>query len=139
VVVGVALLIGLLVTTLNAILEFHERVSALPMWLRVPLVAACALVLVGIAWFAWRFTRGRGDPSTRPRDVPTRETVDARLESLRRREAETAALEAELAELDRRRATGEIHVAVFGEISTGKSSLIRALAPSAAPDVDLRG
>ena len=32
-----------------------------------------------------------------------------------------------------------MHVALFGEISTGKSSLIRALAPDAAPDVDVRG
>jgi GTP-binding protein EngB required for normal cell division len=137
--IAAALLVGLLVSTLNGVLELYARVSDLPLWLRAPLVTACALVLVGIAWFAWRFARGRPGPSTRPRDVPTRESVDTRIDILRKRHAETAALEAELADLDRRRATEEVYVAVFGEVSTGKSSLIRALAPAAAPDVDVRG
>ena len=139
VVIGVALLVGLLVTTLNGILELYARVAELPLWLRAPLIAACALVLAGIAWFAWRFVRGTPQPPARPREMPTREAVDARLERLREREAETAALEAELRELDRRRATEEVYAAVFGEVSTGKSSLIRALAPDAAPDTDVRG
>jgi GTP-binding protein EngB required for normal cell division len=69
----------------------------------------------------------------------SRSEVETRLDHLRARKTETAALEAELVELDRRRASGEVHVALFGEISTGKSSLIRALAQDAEPDVDVRG
>ena len=46
--------------------------------------------------------------------------------------ADTAALQAELEELDRRARSEELYVAVFGEISAGKSSLIRALVPDAA-------
>ena len=38
--------------------------------------------------------------------------------------ADTAAIRNELAELRRRRDAGEIHVAMFGEISTGKSALV---------------
>lgn len=139
IVIGVAVLVGLLVTTLNGILELYARVAELPLWLRVPLIATCALVLVGICWFAWRFAHGKRLPPTRPREIPTRAAVDTRIDRLRERHAETAALEAELIELDRRRATDEVYAAVFGEVSTGKSSLIRALAPDAAPDIDVRG
>jgi hypothetical protein len=45
----------------------------------------------------------------------------------------------ELAELKNRRATGEVYVALFGEISSGKSSLVRALLPHAAVEVSARG
>ncbi len=139
VLIGAALLIGLLITTLNGVLELYARIAALPLWLRLPLIAACALALLLIAWFAWRFMRGGRKVESRSRAVPTREVVDVRIERLRQRHAETRELEAELAELDRRRSSEEVYVAVFGEISTGKSSLIRALAPQAAPDIDVRG
>lgn len=55
--------------------------------------------------------------------------------------ARDAALAArgELAELDARRAAGTVQVALFGEISSGKSSLLRALAPAAAAAVGVTG
>lgn len=137
--VGGAILIGLLVATLNSLLEFYQRLVELPPWLRLPLVAAAAAALLALAWLLWRLAR----PTRRSAQVSStpvsRGEVDARIDALRERRAETAALEAELAELDRRRAAGEVYVALFGEISTGKSSLIRALAPQAMPAVDVRG
>lgn len=137
--VGAVLLLGFLVATLNGLLEFYERVAAMPPWLRVPLLAAGTAALAAVGLLLWRLAR----PSSKAggaKPIPvSRAEVDARVDALRGRRVETAALEAELAELDRRRAAGEVHVALFGEISTGKSSLIRALAPEAASDVDVRG
>lgn len=49
------------------------------------------------------------------------------------------AVRRELDELIKRRAAGEIIVAVFGEISVGKSSMIRALLPGTEIAVDVRG
>jgi len=136
---GAALLLGLVVATLNSLLELYQRLAAMPVWLRLPLVAAGALAVAAFAWLLWRLAR----PTRRAApDAPlpaSRAAVDARVEALRERGAEIGALEAELAELDRRRASGDLHVALFGEISTGKSSLIRALAPQARAEVDVRG
>ena len=137
--IGVALLLGLVVATLNSLLEFYEHVAAMPIWLRAPLILIGALVLGALLWLLWRLARPARRTALNAAVPVSRSEVEQRIDALRERHAETAALEAELAELDRRRTSGEIHVALFGEISTGKSSLIRALAPQAASEVDVRG
>jgi len=137
--IGTALLLGLVVATLNSLLEFYQRLAAMPLWLRLPLILAGTLALVALGWLLWRIARPAGKTSLKAPIPVSRSEVDARLALLRQRKAETAVLEAELAELDRRRGSGEVYVALFGEISTGKSSLIRALAPTAAPEIDVRG
>jgi GTPase SAR1 family protein len=137
--VGAALLLGLVVATLNGLFEFYQRWQAMPFWLRVPSIIVAALVLGALCWLLWRLARPSAT-SMFGASVPlSRGDVEARIESLRERQADTTALEAELVELDRRRVTGEVYVALFGEISTGKSSLIRALAAQTAPAVDVRG
>ncbi len=137
--VAAALVLGLLVATVNSVLEFYQRLAELPLWLRAPLVILAAAVLAGLAWLFWRLARpARVTPLDAPIPV-SRAEVDARVAALRERQVETRALEAELVELDRRRAGGEVHVALFGEISSGKSSLIRALAPAADSPIDVRG
>lgn len=137
--IGAALLLGLLVATLNSLLEFYQRLAELPLWLRLPLIVAGAALLSGIAWLLWRLARpARTSTLIAPAPV-SRAEVDTRVAALRERQVDTATLEQELAELDRRRLSGKLYVALFGEISTGKSSLIRALAPAAAPDIDVRG
>jgi GTP-binding protein EngB required for normal cell division len=137
--IGAALALGLVVATLNGVLELYERLADLPLALRVPLVALGAALLGGFGWLLWRLARPAGRSAVSSAPPVSRDEVEQRIDALRARKAETAALEAELVELDRRRAAGEVYVAMFGEISTGKSSLIRALAPDADIDVDVRG
>ena len=133
-------LIALAVSTLNSALELYERVSSMPLWLRLPLGLVLVLVVAALAVLAWRLWR---TPASRQRNAtrsaPSRDQVDEQLQQLRQRAVETSALQQELEELDRRRLSGDCHVAVFGEISTGKSSLIRALASQSAPDIDVLG
>ncbi|HEY6941249.1 GTPase, partial [Dokdonella sp.] len=137
---GAALLLGLVVMTLNGVLEFYQRLVDLPLWLRIPLLVAAVAFAGAFGWLLWRLARPARHPAAAPAAPPvSRAEVDTRIARLRERAVETAALEAELVELDRRRASGELYVALFGEISTGKSSLIRALAPDAAPAIDVRG
>ncbi|MEO6295666.1 MAG: GTPase [Dokdonella sp.] len=138
-VLGAALLLGLVVTTLNNLLELYQRLAAMPIWLRAPLIVAAALALGSLGWLLWRLARPTRKTSLISTTPLSRADVDVRIDALRIRQVETAALEAELTELDRRRLSGELYVALFGEISTGKSSLIRALAPEAAPEIDVRG
>jgi len=45
---------------------------------------------------------------------------------------------AEIAEQRRRKSNGEIYIAIYGEVSSGKSSLVRAMLPGARVEVDPR-
>jgi hypothetical protein len=89
-------------------------------------------------WIGWRLLRPR--PRTKkPVAVPTRTDVQERVASLRELGADTHALESELLELDKRRSEGEFHLALFGEISAGKSSVVQALAPTSDVVTDVLG
>ena len=139
--IAAIVLVWLAIGMINGLLEFYERVAALPLLVRVPLIIIVAAVLGGAGWLAWKLLRPspRRSGSRKIDAVPDRQTIEARVADLRDRDADAASLEQELLELDRRRLSGECHVALFGEISTGKSSLIRCLASAAAPEVDVIG
>ena len=110
----------------------------LPGWAQTIVAVVVAATTVAIAWAAFRLL---GPRRRTPVVVvaPTRADVDARVESLRQHNADTGALQAELQELDRRARSEELYVALFGEISAGKSSVIRALAPGVAVEADVLG
>lgn len=140
-VLAVIVFIWLAIGMINGLLEFHQRLLALPLLVRIPLIGGVAAAFAGVSWLAWKLLR----PSARrsgPRNksaMPDRQLIETRVAELAVRNADVASLEQELIELDRRRQSGECHVAVFGEISTGKSSLIRSLAAKSAPEVDVLG
>ncbi|HEY4139331.1 MAG TPA: GTPase, partial [Casimicrobiaceae bacterium] len=109
-----------------------------PPWLQIIVGVIVAVVIVAAIVFARRILRPRRRKKI-PAAAPTRAEVDLRLIALRDRNAETAALQSELEELDRRARSDELYVAVFGEISAGKSSLIRALTNDADAQIDVIG
>ena len=85
-----------------------------------------------------------GQPASRSRAVvpvkpPDEASLRQRLEHSEAAGVAVDSIRRELEELQRRRAAGEIIVAVFGEISAGKSSLVRALLPGSDIAVDVRG
>jgi GTP-binding protein EngB required for normal cell division/uncharacterized protein (DUF697 family) len=124
--------------------------SALNVWARLgegPRVllwgyVGMLVLLAGAAiWLVFRLVVRR-KPRTRPerpREGLTRADIEARL-----RDAESAGVDIsqareELQELAERQATGSVHLCFFGEISTGKSSLIKALVPEADVAIDVVG
>lgn len=133
----VALALLLLLT--DTALSVWERLTAAPAWVRYGWIGAVSAVTVLATWLAWRWLRPA--PESRPEAERTR--VDA--EALDRALADSAAagvdVEAarrELEEQERRKAGGEVYIAVYGEVSTGKSSLVRALLPEADAPADPR-
>lgn len=132
-----AALLWLLFAAAERALALAQRFLALPGWLQwtlgVALLLFAALGLLALWWLV-RPRRRR-----RPLPAPDRGSLEQRIGQLRERGADTGTLSAELGELDRRRATARVYVALFGEISTGKSSLIRALDPQARIATDARG
>ena len=134
---AIAALSWLLFAAADRALALAQRFLTLPTWLQWTLglvLLAFALVGLGVLWWLLRPRRKR-----RPVPAPDRGSLEHRIGQLRERGTDTAALNAELSELDRRRSSARVYVALFGEISSGKSSLIRALAPQALAASDVRG
>ncbi len=132
-----ATLLWLLLAAAERALALAQRFLALPGWLQWTLgtaLAAFAGIGLMVLWWLLRPRRPRRAAAT-----PDRGTLEQRIDQLHERGADTGTLSAELSELDRRRGTARVYVALFGEISTGKSSLIRALAPHADAASDVRG
>lgn len=121
------------------VLELWQQLLALPWPLLLVFVAlliavACAGLLITL-WL-WR---SRPHESTRA-SRPTRRELDAdtmqqHLQAAQRQGVDTAAAEREFGQaLD---PAGALRLALFGEVSSGKSSLIRALLPEAEVSVDV--
>jgi len=126
-------LVVLLVITDTA-LSVWQRIENTPGWFLVlwPLVIVGAAGFVG--WKVWRLFSS--EPVKREEPVDTGPVDEGRLRTALT-EAESAGVavgsaQGELRELDRRRGQAAVYVAFFGEIGSGKSSLIEALVPGAS-------
>jgi len=138
-----AALLWALFGVLRGAISLWQALRDLPGWAQAGVCAVIVAVVVGMAWLAWRILRPR-PRKLAPVAAPTRAQVDERVARLNEQRADTATLQAELEELDRRARSEELYVAVFGEISAGKSSMIRALATGTldagtAPQTDVLG
>jgi predicted GTPase len=138
VLVSVVALFLVLVATDTA-LSVWQRLADAPWWLQ----AGYFLLLFGFsaaaAVVAWRWMRPKG--KRRDREAggrPSEQSLqDSLLESAREGVDVSAALQ-EISEQRRRKESGEVHLALFGEVSTGKSSLVNALLPEAGAATDAR-
>jgi GTP-binding protein EngB required for normal cell division/uncharacterized protein (DUF697 family) len=125
--------------------------SALNVWARLSegprvFLYGYATIMVALAvlalWLVWRLVVRRAIAPSGVREAATplsREDIEGRL-----REAESAGVDVsgaqrELQELASRQQLGAVHLCFFGEISTGKSSLIKALVPDADVRIDVVG
>jgi GTP-binding protein EngB required for normal cell division len=134
---ALAALSWLLFAAAERALALAQRFLALPAWLQWTLGGVLLLFAAAgasVLWWLLRPRRRRG-----PVVAPDRGSLEQRIGQLRERGADPGALAAELGDLDRRHASARVYVALFGEISTGKSSLIRALALHARLASDVRG
>ncbi|APG02893.1 GTP-binding protein HSR1 [Luteibacter rhizovicinus DSM 16549] len=135
--IGIAALAWLLFATLERALALAQRFMSLPEGLRWLIGGLLAVVVVAGAGSAVWLLRPRKRRA--PVTAPDRASLESRLAALRDSDTGVEELRNELDELDRRRASASLYLAVFGEISTGKSTLIAALVPGSAPVSDVRG
>lgn len=136
-VLAVAALLATLLSAADAALSVWQRLAALPEGVGVTVAILLALLGVATGWAVVRllFPRKARAPRAAPID---RGALQARIAAVAAAPVAHAA-QHELQELDRRRAERTVQVALFGEISAGKSSLLRALAPEALADVAVTG
>ena len=127
-----------LIATETALTVWHYLRQA-PLWVQVGYgFLLVGLPLLTLALF-WRWLRPVRKPqrSDRTEKLDTQALQEELVASARQGIDVRAALE-EMQEERRRRSSGEIYVAVFGEVSSGKSSLVRALLPEAEAGSDPR-
>lgn len=144
IVLALAILLAVLAASATAVnlagslADIWQRLAEGPL----PVFVGLLLFLVAIgglgAWLVWRLLL----PKRRER-APRRRTDETslkrRVEEGRQQGIDVAAAEHELQELAHRRSAGRLYLCLFGEISSGKSSLIRALAPDSEPEVGVAG
>lgn len=131
-----AVVVTALLVATDTALSVWQRLRDAPAPLAWSLGIVFASLLAWTGWLAFRLWRGPSAP--RARGAPTREQVEEQARRLAQR-ADVAFARGELEELDARAAAGDVHVALFGDVSAGKTSLLRALGGDAALEVDVRG
>lgn len=137
IVVLVLLAVSLLLGTLERGMALYQQASeAGPIALTLLIGTLLAFTVLTL-WFAWWLFGPRSGPSRQP--AKTEAEIAGALADAEQHGIDTRAARAEMDEWQRRRDGGELFVSLFGEISTGKSALIRALLPDADAPSDVRG
>jgi GTP-binding protein EngB required for normal cell division len=140
IVVLVAMLaLFLVLVATDTALSVWQRLGEAPLWLQAAYVIVLFSVSALATVLAWKWLR----PSRKP--APERRTSDLSAETLQDELLESAQAGVdvsgvldEIREQRRRKQAAEVHIAVHGEVSTGKSSLVNALLPGSRVESDPR-
>jgi uncharacterized protein len=140
---AIILLGGLALTLIqltDTALSIYERLQKLPLWIAIPLATALLSLGFALAWVIWRLLRPAATHKLKVDPEVSRQAILERAERLKAAAQNavkndraapivqaTDAIREEITALEDRRSSGILYVAFFGEISTGKSSLIRAI------------
>jgi GTP-binding protein EngB required for normal cell division len=139
IIVGVLLLLAAVLGVARYSLALWHELQAAPLWVQALVVVLSAVLLGFGLWLAWRILRPVRRGPVRPDRPLTEAELQAHLEAARAAGIDIEAARRELEELARRRELETVHLALFGEISSGKSSLINALMPGATVATDVIG
>jgi uncharacterized protein len=141
VIVAMVLFAGALLAVADTVLSIVQRLREGPAPIYYGFIALLSIGAAAAAWLLWWLLA----PPRRPRAVAQKNAVldEASLrEQLERERAagtDIAPIERELAELAHRREGGRLFIAMFGDASAGKSSLVRSLVPDAEPETGVTG
>ena len=137
VIVAFLVLFLVLIASETALTVWHYLKDA-PLWVQI----GYAFILVGmplltlILFWNW-FRPSRTKKTVAKAELSEQVLQDDLLESARQGVDVSEALE-EIREQRRRLGSGEVFIAVYGEVSSGKSSLVKALLPEADVESDPR-
>jgi hypothetical protein len=144
--IGVVLLffmaLVLLLYLTQTAFELWAHLRETPGWFLAAYAAGLAGISAATGWLVWKLLRPPRKKTAKPPAAPappTEEELQARLEKAQQAGIDVEQIKSELKRLQERREAGFIHVSLFGEISSGKSSLIKALLPDAKVQVSVRG
>ena len=134
-----ALLLGVLLT--DTLLNIRQNLQQAPAWIWIFILSTLALFSLFSGWLVMKLLKPRSAATRAMQEIepPSEQNLAEQLEEAKAAGTDTSAAEQELSRLQQRRDAGTIHVAVFGEISSGKSSLIKALIPGSEAAVSVTG
>lgn len=120
-------------------LSVWQRLTTAPLWLQITYGLVLSLISIASVVVAWKWLRPK--PKTVQATRKIHQTVNELQEDLLASAlagVDVSEALKEIREQRRRQQAGEVHIAVFGEVSTGKSSLVNALLPEARAEADPR-
>lgn len=129
VVLGLLLALVALLLLTESVLEVWQRLRETSPMLLAGYLAVLAVLALLAAWAVLRLLFPRKPPVKDDESVLDEASLRREVDEAQARGMDVSGVEKELERLTRLRASGEVRIAVFGEISTGKSALIRALLP----------
>jgi GTP-binding protein EngB required for normal cell division len=133
--------IGAIIFLTESALNVWDRLLAGPPMLRYIYVGLMTGLGITAVWLTARLVvRRRPKPGKAP-PAPelTQEEIKERLQQAEGSGVDTELARRELEELAARQERGAVHLCFFGEVSAGKSSLIKALIPQADVTIDVIG
>ncbi len=139
VLVGMLVLLALMLSAAQFGLSLWQQLQTAPAWV-VALIAVLTSLMLGFGiWLSWQLLRPARPRSAKTTAPLTEAELQSRLQAATAAGVNVESAMQELQELARRRELEVIHLALFGEISSGKSSLINALLPGARVATDVIG
>ena len=145
--IAIAVLVALVFVVATGALLFVTE-SALNVWDRLRdgpavilygYIGVMVVLAIAAAWLVWRLVVKKKIAPRRPTKSLSKSDIKERLQQAQAAGVDTGDAQSELQNLAARQATGAMHLCFFGEISAGKSSLIKALVPDANVVIDVVG
>ncbi|NNF16809.1 MAG: GTP-binding protein [Gammaproteobacteria bacterium] len=132
------IVLGVVLYLTDSFLSVWDRLLKAPRALLVVYFSALGFFLLGTAWLVWKLVvPSRHAQLAKRQEQPTEQGVESRLASSAQAGVDTAQAQAEMHKLLERRARGGLYIAFYGEISSGKSSLISAFIRASNPEADI--
>jgi GTP-binding protein EngB required for normal cell division len=128
----------LVLVATDTALSVWQQLQDAPLWVQLGYGSVLSLVSLAAVLLAWRWMKPakRKKPVNNPASSPA--DLEAELVSSAESGVDVKAALEEIQEQRRRQQGAEIYIAVFGEVSSGKSSLVNALLPLAGARNDPR-
>ena len=123
----------------RSVLDIWDRLQALPVALFYTYLAVIAAFIIGAIWMIYKLLKPSKTASLLDNEDVTEESVLEEIKHAENVGMDTDELRRELERLQERKASGTIFVALFGNVSTGKSSIIKSLLPDADIDISVKG
>ncbi len=135
---AVATFFFLLLVTDTA-LSVWQRLREAPLWLQVAYSVVLFLISAATLLLAWHWLKPADKKVvSQNRPIDSSSLQQELVKSASAGVDVSPALD-EIMEQQRRKQNGEVYIAIFGEISTGKSSLVKAMLPKADLESDPKG
>jgi len=139
VVLGFVVAIGALLFITESALNVWDRLREGPRLLLYAYFSAMVLFAMAAVWLIWRLVAKRKVVAAEVAAPLSRISIKDRLREAEAAGVDVSEAQAELKELAARQESGAVHLCFFGEVSSGKSSLIKALVPDADVQIDVVG